>query len=148
MKVERVTAATMGDWIALRAVLWPEASEADLKREAPALLGRERGAVVFIVRDGAGTAIGFAEATVRVDYVNGCTTSPVGFLEGIYVRADWRRRGAARLLVRAVEAWARECGCSELASDTEIENEQSQRMDEALGFEESERVVCYHKRIS
>ncbi len=58
MKVERVTVATMGDWIALRAVLWPEASEADLKREAPALLGRERGAVVFIVRDDAGPLSG------------------------------------------------------------------------------------------
>ena len=64
------------------------------------------------------------------------------------MRPDWRRRGAARLLCRAVEAWAREQGCRQLASDTEIDNRTGQAMHQALGFAESERVVCYHKRIA
>lgn len=84
---------------------------------------------------------------MRVDYVNGCSTSPVGFLEGIYVWPEYRRRGAARLLCREVEAWAREHGCRELASDTQTDNFPSRQMHEALGFAESERVVCYHKRL-
>jgi aminoglycoside 6'-N-acetyltransferase I len=148
MKVERATAATIADWLALRDALWPRASKADLKREAAALLDKEPAAAAFLLRDDSGTSVGFAEATMRVDYVNGCSTSPVAFLEGIYVRPDWRRHGAARLLCRAVESWGRERGCSELASDTEIDNESSQLMHEALGFTESERVVCYHKRIA
>jgi aminoglycoside 6'-N-acetyltransferase I len=147
MKVERVTPATIGEWVELRLALWPHAGAAELEREAPALLDKKPAAAAFLLRDEAGRAVAFAEATVRVDYVNGCSTSPVGFLEGIYVLPEWRRRGAARLLCRAVEAWSREHGCRELTSDTEIDNGLSQRMHEALGFSESERVVCYHKRL-
>jgi aminoglycoside 6'-N-acetyltransferase I len=147
MTVEQATMATIGDWAALRAALWPHASRTELEREAAALLVKKPAAAAFLLRADRAT-IGFAEATVRVDYVNGCSTSPVAFLEGIYVRPEWRRRGAARLLCRAVEAWASEQGCRELASDTEIDNETSQAMHEALGFAESERVVCYHKQIA
>ena len=146
MTVERATTATIGEWAAMRLALWPHASRSELEREAAALLAKKPAAVAFLLRAGAAT-IGFAEATVRVDYVNGCSTSPVAFLEGLYVQPEWRRRGAARLLCRAVEAWASEQGCRELASDTEIDNQTSQAMHEALGFTESERVVCYHKRI-
>jgi len=131
----------------MRAALWPEASRTELEHEAASLLVKKPAGVAFLLRADA-TAIGFAEATVRVDNVNGCSTSPVAFLEGIYVRPDWRRRGAARLLCRAVEAWASQQGCRELASDTEIQNQTSQNMHEALGFAESERVVCYVKRVA
>jgi aminoglycoside 6'-N-acetyltransferase I len=146
MTVEQATAATIGDWVAMRAALWPHAPRQELEHEAASLLAKTPTATAFLLRDGS-TAVAFVEATIRVDNVNGCSTSPVAFLEGIYVQSDWRRRGAARLLCRAVEAWARSRGCTELASDTEIENETSQTMHEALGFEESERVICYHKRI-
>ncbi len=147
MRVERVTPEGLDEWVELRGALWPHADGAELKREAPALLNRKPAAAAFLLRAGSGEAVAFVEATVRVDYVNGCSTSPVGFLEGIFVRAEWRRRGAARLLCRAVEAWAREQGCRELASDTEVDNADSQLMHEALGFAESERVVCYRKRL-
>jgi aminoglycoside 6'-N-acetyltransferase I len=147
MTVERATQATIGDWAEMRLALWPHASKPELEREAAALLVKKPAAVAFLLRADA-AMVGFAEATVRVDYVNGCSSSPVAFLEGIYVRPDWRRRGAARLLCRAVEAWASEQGCRELASDTEIDNRTSQAMHEALGFSESERVVYYHKRIA
>lgn len=147
MKVERATQATIDEWADLRAALWSHADAAELRREAPALLDKKPSAVAFLIRDEAGTAVGFAEATVRVDYVNGCSTSPVGFLEGIYVIPAWRRHGAARVLCAAVESWAREQGCRELASDTETDNTLGQLMHEALGFSESERVVCYHKRL-
>jgi GNAT superfamily N-acetyltransferase len=79
--------------------------------------------------------------------VNGCTTYPVAFLEGIYVDPDWRKRGIARLLCRAVEYWATDLGCSELASDTDLKNTDSQRMHTALDFEETERIVFYRKQL-
>jgi aminoglycoside 6'-N-acetyltransferase I len=147
MKIERATSATMGSWLALREALWPHSSKLELSREAHALLDKQPAAASFLGYDHAGIPVAFAEVTLRRDNVNGCLTSPVAFLEGIYVRPDWRRRGAARLLCAAVETWAKEQGCSELASDTEIGNEDSQRMHEALGFKESERVVCYYKQV-
>jgi aminoglycoside 6'-N-acetyltransferase I len=146
--VERVTAATLGDWVAMRMALWPYATKQELEQGAVLLLSRTQPAAAFILRDEAGAALAFAEATLRVDYVNGCSTSPVAFLEGIYVRPEERRRGAARRLCRAVEAWARDQGCTEFASDADIGNTISHAMHAALGFVESERVVCYHKRLA
>ena len=79
---------------------------------------------------------------MRRDYVNSCATSPVGFLEGLYVDPEFRHRGIARKLCRAVEDWAASLGCSEFASDVHLHNEKSQKAHEAL---ETERVVYYRK---
>ena len=92
--------------------------------------------------------IGFAEAALRTDYVNGCGSSPVMFLKGIYVLPAWRRQGVARELCRAVEAWAMDLGCRELASDVSIIDLDAQEAHRRLGFEETERVVFYRKTIA
>lgn len=145
--VARCTDETLDDWVGLRHALWPQAPLPDLRAEAAASLAGADRTVAFLARDAGAAVVGFAEASVRRDYVNGCETSPVAFLEGIYVRPDWRRRGVARLLIRSVEEWAMVLGCSELASDAGIRNQVSQRMHRALGFEETERVVFYRRRL-
>jgi aminoglycoside 6'-N-acetyltransferase I len=147
MKLERVTDATIADWVVLRVELWPHEAKAELERQGRELLTREPEAVAFLLREQTGAAIAMAEATIRRDYVNGCTTSPVAFLEGIYVQPSWRRQGLARRLCAAVEAWGREQGCREFASDALLDNEVSHRMHRALGFKERERVVCYCKPL-
>src|ERR1700722_20329703 len=130
----------------MRHALWPEMSEAENFQETKALAEGPK-AFVRLALDGQGRPAGFAEATLRVDYVNGCVTSPVAFLEGIYVEPWARRQGVARVLVAAVETWAREKGCSELASDALLENADSHRMHAVLGFEETERVVYFRKEL-
>lgn len=146
IRVEPCTDMDQNGWIALRRALWPQ-PDAEHRREMATMLDHPERFAVFIARGDDGAALGFAEASLRHDYVNGCETSPVGFLEGIYVAPVWRRRGVARLLVRAVEVWAKGLGCTELASDTETGNVVSQQMHGALGFEEMERVVCFRKRL-
>ena len=146
MKIESCTEAALEDWLELRRSLWPEPSAGSHRDDIRDLLGRSDG-VAYLARNDEGRAIGFAEAALRHDYVNGCETSPVGFLEGIYVAPDWRSRGVARALCAAVEAWAGDRGCSELASDTGLTNTPSQRAHAAMGFEETERVVYYRKRL-
>ncbi len=79
--------------------------------------------------------------------MNGCETSPVAFLEGLWVEAPYRRRGIARLLIAAGEDWARSLGCHEFASDALIENIPSHAMHIAAGFAETERVVYFRKRL-
>jgi len=101
----------------------------------------------FLARSSAAEAIGLAEASVRTDYVNGTERSPVAFLEGLYVAPQHRGKGVARLLVAAVEGWARERGIEELASDTQLLNVQSQAVHGALGFTETERVVYFRKVV-
>jgi aminoglycoside 6'-N-acetyltransferase I len=104
--------------------------------------------VAFVALDAGGTPVGFAEATIRHDCVNGTDTSPVGFLEGWFVLPEWRGHGAGLALVDRVEQWTREHGCTELASDALLDNAQSQRAHMACGFEETERVVCFRKRLA
>ena len=97
--------------------------------------------------DAEGRAIGLAEASLRHDYVNGTEGSPVGFLEGWYVDPAWQGRGVGRALVAAVEAWTRGQGCTELASDASLDNTGSHAAHAACGFEETERVVYFRKRL-
>lgn len=147
-RVEPCTLQAVEEWVALRHALWPEGSEQEHRAEAQAMLWEQKEAIALLVRLPDGTAAGFAEAALRHDYVNGCSTSPVAFLEGIYVRPEHRRKGFARLLCKAVEDWANRLGCRELASDVLVHNTRSQSMHEALGFEETERVVYYRKLLS
>lgn len=84
---------------------------------------------------------------MRHDYVNGCNSSPVLFLEGIYVRPVDRRKGIARLLCNAVADWGRSLGCVEFGSDALLENSASHALHTALGFEETQRVVFFRKPL-
>lgn len=88
------------------------------------------------------------EASIRYEYVNGTQTSPVAFLEGIYVLPEYRRSGVATTLVQQVEDWAKQFSCTEFASDAAIDNTISHAMHRALGFQETERVVYFKKKIS
>lgn len=146
MRLEACTFDMLDDWVALRLALWPDGSAEGHRDDAAGILESADDAA-FIARNDDGLAIGLAEAALRHDYVNGCESSPVGFLEGIYVRPEWRRRGVARALCQAVEAWAAGHGCAEFASDADLLNTGSQQMHHALGFEETERVVYYRKRL-
>jgi len=101
----------------------------------------------FIAVSDADLPLGFTEASLRTDHVNGTASSPVAFLEGLYVEPGARRRGVARALVRAVISWAMERSCIELASDTQLENTWSQAVHARLGFEETERVVYFRMAL-
>ena len=102
----------------------------------------------FVAYCGLGEAVGLVEASVRADYVNGAESSPVAFLEGIYVVPEARRKGVAAALVAAVTRWALDVGCRELASDALLENQASHAVHRALGFQETERVVFFHRVLS
>ena len=91
--------------------------------------------------------VGFAQCQLRRDYVEGTGTAPVGYLEGIFVLEEYRRRGYARELLFCCEKWAKEKHCTEFASDCELENEDSLRFHIAVGFEEANRIICFQKRI-
>jgi aminoglycoside 6'-N-acetyltransferase I len=146
MRIEAARAVHDAAWRALRVELWPEAAAdgSDLDAWLATHGDRYEG---FIAFDDDGTAIGFAEASLRSDYVNGCDTSPVLFLEGLYVRPARRRRGVARALCEAVAQWGRARGCCEFASDTLLDNALSQAVHRALGFAEVERVVYFRKPL-
>ena len=130
---------------ALACELWPEHSPEEMRLEYDSLLARED-AAVFLCREQE-EAVGFAQCQLRHDYVEGTETSPVGYLEGIYVREGARRQGIARRLLSACESWAKAQGCAEFASDCELDNTDSQQFHHAVGFDEANRIVAYVKKL-
>lgn len=133
-------------WLHLRMALWPGATEQEHRAEIMEQLSAPSRYGAYVVMR-SGHPVGLAEVALRQDYVNGTDTSPVAFLEGIYVTAAQRRTGVARMLLDAVRDWARSHGCTELASDTALDNIVSQAAHEALGFTETERVVYYRMSL-
>lgn len=106
---------------------------------------KEGGAVFLAWKDN--EAVGFAQCGMRHDYVEGTESSPVGYLEGIFVAEKERKQGIAKELLRACQNYAREMGCSEFASDCELENEDSLKFHIAMGFEEANRIICFTKKL-
>jgi len=147
MRIDRYRDVDLDVLAGLRSQLWPDGAVAEHRADIEETYSGERTAVAFLARSEDGTVIGFSEATLRNDYVNGCDTSPVVFLEGIYVEPGQRRSGAARALCAAIEEWGRELGCTELGSDALIDNLLGHELHKGLGFEERERVVCYRKLL-
>ena len=134
-------------WLEMRDALWPDAGREDLEREiaehfasgAPALR-------VFIAEDGQSRPVGMLEMSLR-SCADGCVSMPVPYVEGWYVVPAMRRRGVGRALIRAAAAWAREHGYTEVASDTQLWNEDSARAHRAIGFEEVERAIHFRLRV-
>lgn len=148
MKISPATAEHLPSWAALRYALWSWDTVEDHAEEAAVLyLAGHPDRAAFVALDDAGSMLAFAEATVRRDYVEGCDTSPVAFLEGIYVIAEARQTGVARALTDRVADWGRAQGCTEYASNALLDNRDSHAFHAAIGFEETVRVVFFRKAL-
>ena len=130
---------------ALAIMLWPKHMTDELAEDFRGSIESENGVCFLNYIDG--RAVAFAECSLRHDYVEGTDSSPVGYLEGIFVEEAYRKKGAAAELLRACETWAKEKGCAEFASDCELDNTDSLRFHLALGFEEANRVICFTKKL-
>lgn len=133
------------DWVRIRHELYQD-GEAVLDAQLAQLQALGVIYVAFLARTVEGVTIAFAEAALR-PYANGCESSNVAFLEGIYVQPAFRGRGLARRLVGEVENWARSRGCVEIGSDARLENTISHEMHIALGFKETGKTVNYCRRL-
>lgn len=102
---------------------------------------------IFVSLDDGGALAGFLEAGLR-SHADGCDPAvPTGYVEGWFVREEFRNRGVGRDLMRAAEDWAFSQGCREMASDALIDNTGSQDAHKALGFEVVDRCVHFRKRL-
>ena len=127
--------------------LWPHCSREEHLADMESFVADPGRYVQFVAYAEPRLPVGFIEASLRSDYVNGTDSSPVAFIEGIYVVPANRRQGIAAQLVESITEWAMSRGCRELASDVLLENRLSQVVHEALGFRETERVVYFCKAL-
>ena len=141
-----------GAWARLRASLWPDADASELAAETRAFFAGngppslDAGFVAEARGARHDSVIGFIEVSIR-PFSDGCDSMPVPHVEGWYVEPAARGRGVGRSLIENVEAWSRARGFGELASDAEIENGASLLAHQACGFEETERLIKFRKRL-
>jgi aminoglycoside 6'-N-acetyltransferase I len=135
-------------WCRMRHDLWPDGSAEEHANEIAAFLDATASEplAVLVAEEAGGELVGLAELSIR-PCAEGCVTDRVAYLEGWYVAPDGRRRGVGRALVRAVEQWARGQGCTELASDTAVDNEASTAAHRAVGFEEVGLIRCFRRPL-
>jgi aminoglycoside 6'-N-acetyltransferase I len=134
-----------------REALWPNAPVEEHARELTLILEGKAPVtmpLIILVAEASDRILaGFLEIDLR-SHADGCNPSrPVGYIEGWYVAENHRHKGIGKKLLAVAEEWARSQGCVEMASDTWVDNEVSQRVHEALGYEVVDRCVHYRKTL-
>jgi aminoglycoside 6'-N-acetyltransferase I len=137
----------LAEWLRLRQALWDGSNENDHKIEMVDIIENPLEQFVAVADAGDGRLAGFLEASIR-SHVEDCETENVGYLEGWFVEPLFRQRGIGGRLVRYAEDWARGRGCTEMASDAEIDNIVSQQAHSRLGYTETARLVHLRKELT
>lgn len=141
MNIEKLSLKNMKAMAALMVEFWPESSfDEEYKYALMILNSNKKTAFLYKISE---QYVGFIYLTLRSDFVEGATQNPVGYVEAIYLKPDFRRKGIGKVLLEKGESWARLKGCTQLASDAEITNENSIRFHKKSGFTEANRVVCF-----
>jgi aminoglycoside 6'-N-acetyltransferase I len=125
--------------------LWPDNDYEELKNEYSSLLKSDKDKVFLYLIDDLPKA--FIQLSIRVDYVEGSETSPVGYVEGIFVNPDYRRQGISNELMKKGEEWIKKQGCKQIGSDIESDNITSYQFHMKIGFKEANRIICFIKDI-
>ena len=137
-----VTGENENAWAEMCVALWPDLTVDEvLRMNHDGLFKNE-----FLYFEGE-EAVAFLSLSLRSDYVEGSDSSPVGYIEGIYVKPEYRRKGVAGELTDHAKEWSRKFDCSELASDCLLDNELSQSFHTGVGFTKTNEIVCYIMQI-
>lgn len=145
VNIKRATVEDARAVAGLAIQMWKENTLEGLTEDFCDSISRGKYAVFLAMEDD--DPIGFAQCGLRNDYVEGTDTSPVGYLEGIFVTEEYRNRGAAKDMLKVCQEWAKEQGCTEFASDCELVNEESLKFHLRMGFEEANRIICFTKKL-
>ena len=129
----------------LAVLMWDSYSVGELIAKFSEIISNDRSQ--FFLKYENDIPIGFAQCQLRYDYVEGTTTTPVGYLEGIFIKDGYRNKGYAKELLSECEAWTKENGCKEFASDCEINNIDSFQFHKAMNFTEANRIICFTKEL-
>lgn len=129
----------------LAIALWPENEFSELRKEFEQLLNSDKDKVIVCLMHA--QLIAFIHISVRSDYVEGSQDSPTGFVEGIYVEPEYRKRGISKKLIKEGESWLKTKGCSQIGSDIEQSNITSYHFHKSVGFKEVNRLIAFIKDI-
>ena len=145
MTIEVLAATNLTSLLELVLQLWPDC---EFDEECPyyqSLIGSEN-EICYLVREEE-NYLAFIHVSLRTEYVEGATEFPVAYIEGLYVKPEYQKRGIGNRLVNAGAEWGRQKGCKQLASDAELNNQMSIDFHKKIGFSEANRIVCFIKDL-
>lgn len=147
LTIRPLAESDLSEWLRLRQMLWDGNGEDDQKDEMLEIIDDLESQFVAVADIGGGRLVGFLEASIR-SHVEDCDTDNVGYLEGWFVEDEYRKHGIGAGLVAQAETWARNRGCTEMASDAEVDNLISLAAHQKLGYSETSRLVHLKKELA
>ncbi|MCR9287026.1 MAG: GNAT family N-acetyltransferase [Bacteroidetes bacterium] len=133
-------------WIRLRETLYDGVESTFHEEEIEIILNDKTKATFLVFETGKEDSIGMLELSLR-NIVDGCLSSPVGYIEGIYLHEKVRGKGYGRQMIDFAKKWAKSQGCSELGCDAELDDLSAQMFHQKMGFRETYRIVQYKMDI-
>jgi len=145
MNIIKADNTSLIEWTNLALMLFPESNfEEELNFHKQVLVSEKEVGLLYQKDD---KFVGFMNLSIRNDYVNGTDSSPVAFVEAIFILPEYRKQGIAREFIKYAEDFARQNNCKQLASDCLLENNLSEHFHKSCGFVEKERVICFAKSV-
>lgn len=145
LKIRLIEKKDFEEWLKLRYDLWPYHTLVELEEEMKEIFEEIDVKPVFFAEDDE-IVHGFIELSIH-DSAPGCLTNRIGFIEGWYVKPEFRKLGIGKKLVEMGEQWALSQGCKEMASDTTERYPDSPIAHVALGYEEVNKPLHYKKDL-
>ncbi len=135
----------LGLWGNMRRAIYPTLNESYNQVEMAEIIKRPDWFCYFISLD-EDQHVGLVELSSR-NIVDSCISSPVAYLEGLYLQPNYRNQGIGKRVMQLITKWCADEGFKELATDAELDNVRAQRFYTQLGFEETDRVVAFRFEI-
>jgi aminoglycoside 6'-N-acetyltransferase I len=145
MKLSPIQRNQFREWKEMREDIYPLLDEEYHQEEMEQIFVSDEWFCYFLT-DEDNRTLGLVELSSR-NIVDGCLSSPVAYIEGLYLKEEYRGRGLGKEAIRVILDWCREKGFSELATDAELGNVKAQHFYEAVGFQETDRVVEFRMEV-
>lgn len=146
MKLVEVEEKHLQAWRQMRQTHFSDLDNEFNETEMQAIVNSQNRACFIILAD-SNEIMGFLEVALR-NLVDGCLGSPVGYIEGLYLKPQYRGLGYGRKIVELIAEWFRDRNCQEMATDTELDNINAQKFYESVGFQETYRIVEFKKDLN
>ena len=116
INVRPIVWADSPEWQSMRCDLWPEGAHEHAQEIQAFFDGRLEEPIAVFVAEAASKIVGVAELAIRSE-LPGIASERIGYVEGLYVKPQYRGMGVARTLLMASRAWAQDQRCTAFASD-------------------------------
>ena len=145
VKIIRASNENLQQLTELALALWSNNKKDLIKSDFVYIIGHLNNRVLLAKWDE--EYIGFIHLSIRSGFVEGADTTPVGYVEGIYVKPDFRRKGVAKELYHAGLEWLKSKKCTQISGDIWINDNMCPDFYVGMGFKEVNRIICYINNI-